>query len=224
MRHLNKVLIMLLSFASFACDRPSHAAAELPKPALDLPTTQPASETAVFAGGCFWCTEAVFNQLKGVSKVISGYAGGTSDTANYHRVSEGDTAHAEAIQITYDPSQISFGELLRVFFATHDPTTKDRQGPDTGHQYRSAVFYQNDDEKRVAESYIKQLTDAKSFSKPVVTTVEPLDRFYPAENYHQGFVRNNPLHPYVQQWALPKVDKVRKNFPAQVTTAPTTQP
>lgn len=214
---------MLLTFAAFACSPSARAGDELPKPAVDLPATQPAGpQTAVFAGGCFWCTEAVFQELSGVSDVTSGYAGGSRETATYERVSQGDTGHAEAIRITYDPAKTSYGELLRIFFATHDPTTKDRQGPDTGHQYRSAVFYQTNEQKQVAEAYIKQLTDAKAFAKPIVTTVEKLDAFYPAENYHQDFVDNNPLHPYIQRWAAPKVQKVREKFKDEVKS-PTTQ-
>ncbi|MGH7176154.1 MAG: peptide-methionine (S)-S-oxide reductase MsrA, partial [Tepidisphaeraceae bacterium] len=175
------------------------------------------------AGGCFWCTEAVFDQLNGVTDVTSGYAGGSQSDADYEKVSSGATKHAEAIRITYDPSTITFGELLRVFFSTHDPTTLDRQGPDTGHQYRSAIFFANDDEKRVAQAYIKQLSDAKVFDKPIVTTVEPLGAFYPAEEYHQNFITRNPAHPYVVQWGLPKVDKVRTKFKTEVKP-PTTQP
>lgn len=227
-RRLSEVLAMLvLSFAALSCDRPTYGAGDLPKPKADLPTTQPAPQKAVFAGGCFWCTEAVFQELKGVSDVVSGYAGGSKETANYERVSGGDTKHAEAIQITYDPSQISYGELLRVFFATHDPTTKDRQGPDSGTQYRSAIFYANDEQKKVAEAYIAQLEEAKAFApKKIVTTLEPLDQFYPAEKYHQDFSSINPSHPYIRQWALPKVDKVKKSFPEQVKSGaePTTKP
>jgi len=202
--------------AGLSCDRPAKAANELPLPATDLArpaaATQPAARTAVFAGGCFWCTEAVFEQLDGVTDVVSGYAGDTSAKANYDLVSAGHTKHAEAIRITYDPSKVTFGQLLRVFFATHDPTTKDRQGPDWGSQYRSAVFFQTDDERRVAEAYIKQLDDAKAFEAPVVTTLEPLTAggFYAAEGYHQDFVRRNPTHPYVRQWAVPKVEKAKK--------------
>lgn len=222
------ILTMFGGFGGVACDRPTHAAADLPAPAQDLSaapaTTQPAQQqTAVFAGGCFWCSEAVFEQLDGVSSVISGYAGGTAESAQYETVSAGGTGHAESIQITYDPSKITYGQLLRVFFTTHDPTTKDRQGPDWGHQYRSAIFYANEDQKRVAEAYIRQLDQAKVFDQPIVTTVEPLDKFYPAEDYHQDYVRQHPDNPYVRQWAFPKIDKVRSKFPAEVKS-PTTRP
>jgi len=165
---------------------------------------------AVFAGGCFWCTEAVFEQLPGVSDVVSGYAGGTRETANYKAVSSGTTDHAEAIRITYDPRKVTYGQLLYLFFLTHDPTTKDRQGPDIGRQYRSAIFFANEEEKRVAAAYIRQLDEAKAFSRPIVTTLEPLTDFFPAEDYHQDFARTNPGHPYIQRWALPKVEKAKK--------------
>jgi peptide methionine sulfoxide reductase msrA/msrB len=168
--------------------------------------------TAVFAGGCFWCTEAVFEELDGVIEAVSGYAGGTKETANYQTVSTGRTGHAESIEIIYDPSKISYEKLLEVFFATHDPTTKDRQGNDVGPQYRSAIFYANEEQKELAEAYIQDLTNAKVFSKPIVTTLEPLNAFYPAESYHQNYVCYNPNQGYVRMVAMPKVEKVRKKF------------
>lgn len=199
------------NFNDQACELPAHKPSDFPVPQLDIPSGA-GPKTAIFAGGCFWCTEAVFEQLNGVSDVTSGYAGDTRETANYEAVCGGDTDHAEAIRITYEPAKISFGQLLRVFFATHDPTTKDRQGADTGKQYRSAIFYQNDEEKRVAEAYITQLNAAKVFSRPIVTTLEPLTQFFDAERYHQDFARANPTHPYIRQQALPKVAKVRDKF------------
>lgn len=212
-------ILTMLGGGGFSCDRPTHAAADLPVPEQDLTapaTTQPSTQTAVFAGGCFWCVEAVFEQLDGVSAVVSGYAGGTAEDAEYEAVSSGGTDHAEAVRITYDPSKITFGQLLRVFFTTHDPTTQDRQGPDWGRQYRSAIFYASEDEKRVAEAYIAQLNEAKVFEQPIVTTLEPLENFYSAEEYHQDFVKQNPKHPYVRQWALPKIEKVRTKFAEEV--------
>lgn len=183
----------------------------IPKPAQDIPlATESGEAKAVFANGCFWCTEAVFEQVPGVKDAVSGYSGGDASKADYKTVSTGSTDHAEAIELTYDPSKVSYGDLLRVFFASHDPTTKDRQGPDRGHQYRSAIFYRNDEEKKVAEAYVTQLTEAKAFDKPIVTTLEPLEKFYPAEDYHQDFMRNNPKHPYIQMWAVPKVQKIKK--------------
>ena len=143
---------------------------------------------------------------------MSGYSGGKNDDAHYDVVSSGRTAHAEAVRVTYDPRKITYARLLQVFFATHDPTTKDRQGPDRGKHYRSAIFYENDEQKKVAEAYIKQLTDAKSFKSPIVTTLEPLSEFYPAEDYHQNYVKGNPFSGYVREVALPKVRKVREQF------------
>ncbi|MGH7494351.1 MAG: bifunctional methionine sulfoxide reductase B/A protein [bacterium] len=167
---------------------------------------------ALFAGGCFWCTEAVFEELDGVIEAVSGYAGGTKATANYKAVSSGRTGHAEAIEIIYDPRKLSYEQLLQVFFATHDPTTKDRQGNDVGPQYRSAIFYANEEEKQLASAFIQDLTDAKAFSRPIVTTLEPLTEFYPAESYHQNYVCYNPHQSYVSAVAMPKVKKVREKF------------
>src|SRR2546422_5128278 len=165
---------------------------------------------AVLAGGCFWCVEAVYLQLDGVRTVKSGYAGGTADTADYETVCTGTTDHAEAVEIAYDPSRLSYGKLLKVFFSiAHDPTTKDRQGPDVGRQYRSAIFYATAEQKRIAEAYIAQLDGAKVFERPIVTEVVPLGRFYEAEAYHQNYAARNPGQPYIAFNALPKVKKVR---------------
>lgn len=186
------------------------------KPAPNATTAPAASKEAkaVFAGGCFWCVEAVFEELEGVKEVISGYAGGTKETADYKAVCTGETGHAEAVEIIYDPSRITFEELLKVHFATHDPTTLNAQGPDTGTQYRSAIFYMDDEQKQIAQAFIADLTEAKAFSKPIVTTLEPLkpEAFYAAETYHQNYVCNNPMQGYVRGVALPKVDKVRAKF------------
>jgi len=167
---------------------------------------------AVFAGGCFWCVEAVFEQLDGVLDAVSGYSGGSAETANYEAVCTGRTGHAEAVKIVYDPKKVSYEQLLKVHFATHDPTTLNRQGPDTGTQYRSAIFYANEQEKALAEAFLADLADAKVFRRPVVTTLEPLNAFYPAEAKHQDFVACNPRQPYVRAIALPKVEKARKKF------------
>lgn len=188
------------------------AGAEFPHPATDT-SGENGKRTAVFAGGCFWCTEAVFEPLAGVEKVVSGYAGGKASDAKYDLVSSHKTDHAEVIQITYDPAKISFGTLLQVFFSVaHDPTQFHRQGPDYGRQYRSAVFYQGAEQKRVTEAYIKQLDAAKVFQKPIVTEIVPLSVFYAAEGYHQDFVKRNPGHPYVVANALPKLDKLKKSY------------
>src|SRR5438034_9406123 len=180
---------------------------EFPDPVVDSTLATTAGQSrAILAGGCFWCVEAVYKNLDGVSSVNSGYAGGTADTADYETVSTGTTDHAESVEVVYDPSRVSYGQILKVFFAiAHDPTTLDRQGPDTGRQYRSAIFYANDEEQRVAAAYIKQLNDSKVFTRPIVTTLEPLEKFFEAEDYHQDFVRNNPSHPYILQQAMPKV-------------------
>src|SRR5712692_9527964 len=190
------------------------AVVSLPDPAVDIDrSSAKGKQTAVLAGGCFWCTEAVFEQLTGVSKVISGFAGGDAATAHYDMVSAGKTNHAESIEITFDPAKISYGQLLKVFFSVaHDPTQLNRQGPDYGHQYRSAIFYKNAEQKRVAEAYIKQLEEAKVFNKPIVTEVTELKRFYPAEEYHQDFVKQHPTHPYVVANAIPKLQKLKKEF------------
>ena len=185
-----------------------------PDPVIDTPLApSPTEESAILAGGCFWCVEAVFKELRGVQSVRSGYAGGTAATADYRAVCSGGTDHAEAIEIQYDASQTTFGQLLRIHFAVaHDPTQKDRQGNDTGRQYRSAVFYADDEQKRIAEAYIRQLNDAKVFTSPIVTTLEPLEKFYVAEEYHQDYAARNPNQPYVAYVAAPKVEKLREHF------------
>ena len=170
------------------------------------------TETAVIANGCFWCTEAVFSMLRGVSSVVSGYAGGKMENPDYDQVSTGQTGHAEAIKIEFDPKQISFEDLLIVFFNTHDPTTLNRQGADIGTQYRSGIFYTNAAQKTTAESVIKELTDAKAYEKPIVTEVVPLVKFYPAEEYHQGYFKNNRANPYCQIVIAPKLEKFEKRF------------
>jgi methionine-S-sulfoxide reductase len=166
--------------------------------------------TAVLAGGCFWCTEAAFEQLEGVLDVQSGYAGGSKEAADYKTVCTGTTGHAEAIRITYDPAKITYDQLLDVFFDAHDPTQLNRQGNDMGTQYRSAIFYASDAEKQSAEAKITKLTDARKFPRPIVTTLEPLKEFYPAEDYHQDYARLNPDQPYIQAAAIPKVCRVRE--------------
>jgi len=170
------------------------------------------SNVAVFGGGCFWCTEAVFDELGGVKSVVSGYAGGSTKNPTYEEVCGGRTGHAEVIKIDFDPTEIAFKDLLTVFFATHDPTTLNRQGNDVGTQYRSAILYANEEQKREAEALIKELNDSKAFGKPVVTTVEPLGEFYEAEDYHQKYYANNPYQPYCQYMIPPKLNKLHKQF------------
>jgi len=165
---------------------------------------------AVVAGGCFWCTEAVFEEIEGVVSVVSGYSGGEGQQANYRAVSTGQSGHAEVIEITYNPAQLDYETLLEVFFDAHDPTQKNRQGPDVGTQYRSAIFYANDGEKELAEKVIDRLNMSKKYKKPIATTLEKLEKFYPAEEYHQDYSARNPFDPYVRQSSTPKVMKVRK--------------
>ncbi len=169
-------------------------------------------EIAVFGGGCFWCTEAVFERLKGVLSVMPGYAGGLKDSPSYEEVSRGSTGHAEVIKIEYDPSVISFGDLLSVFFNTHDPTQLNQQGNDVGEQYRSAIFYTTDTQKQEAEFLIKEFGEKKAYDKPVVTKVEPLGKFYPAENYHREYYNRNSDAPYCELVIAPKLDKLQRKF------------
>lgn len=167
---------------------------------------------ATFAGGCFWCTEAYFERLKGVEKVISGYAGGKEQNPTYRQVSYGETSHAEGVQVYYDPEQITFEQLVEVFFATHDPTTLNRQGPDVGKQYRSVAFYANPEEKRVIENYLDKLSKSGKYSGKIVTEVQPLKKFWEAEDYHQDYYAINPTDRYVTNVAQPKVEKFQKEY------------
>jgi peptide-methionine (S)-S-oxide reductase len=198
----------------------SLVAANLPDPAVDQARPDPKSETAVFAGGCFWGIQAVFDAVKGVSSAVSGYAGGSKADAHYEIVSSGTTGHAESVQVTFDPSKVSYGQLLKVYFSVHDPTTLNRQDPDEGTQYRSEIFYTTEEQKRVAEAYIQQLNAARSFGKPIVTKVAALPAFYRAEDYHQDYL----LHcqqgsalctnkRYVDRFDVPKLADFRHQFP-----------
>jgi peptide-methionine (S)-S-oxide reductase len=184
---------------------------DFPDPVVDAPLANQAGESrAILAGGCFWCVEAVYKNLDGVSSVKSGYAGDSRETADYETVSSGGTNHAESVEVVYDPSRTSYGQILKVFFSiAHDPTQLNRQGPDVGRQYRSVIFYADDEQKRVAEAYIDQLNKAHVFNKPIVTEVTPLNAFYEAETYHQDYAARNPLNPYILFNAQPKVNKVR---------------
>lgn len=196
----------------------ANAAADMPSPPMDTPAMMKGTQTAVLAGGCFWGMEGVFERLKGVKDVTSGYSGGEMNTAHYEMVGTGMTGHAESIQIRYDPAQISYGTLLKVFFAVgHDPTELNFQGPDHGTQYRSAIFYANDGQKQVAEDYIRMLDRAKVYPKAIVTQVVVLKAFYPAEEYHQHFLDNNPDYPYIVYWDLPKIANLQKLFPDLVS-------
>jgi peptide-methionine (S)-S-oxide reductase len=184
---------------------------DFPDPVVDAKLADKAGDShAILAGGCFWCVEAVYKNLDGVTSVKSGYAGGTAETADYETVSSGRTDHAESVEVVYDPSRITYGQIIKVFFSiAHDPTQLNRQGPDTGRQYRSAIFYADDEQKRVAQSYIDQLNKAHVFDRPIVTEVVPLEAFYQAETYHQDYAARNPLNPYIVINAQPKVRKLR---------------
>jgi peptide-methionine (S)-S-oxide reductase len=186
----------------------------LAAPAVDNPKAAGPAQTAVLAGGCFWGVQGVFEHVRGVQKVIAGYAGGDKATAEYETVSSGNTGHAESVKITFDPSLISYGQILQIAFSVvHDPTQLNRQGPDVGTQYRSAVFYGDDTQRRIAEAYISQLDQSHAFSRPIVTKVDPLKGFYPAEDYHQDYLIHNPNAPYIALFDLPKVENFKRTFP-----------
>jgi len=206
---------ILLSSSTMACNAVTASATAIPDPAVDAPLASAKGEqVAVLAGGCFWGIEAVFEHVKGVTSVKSGYSGGSASTAQYETVSTGETGHAESVQIIYDPSQVTYGQLLKVFFAVaHDPTQLNRQGPDSGTQYRSAIFYSSQDQKRIAQAYIDQLNHAKVFGRPIVTEVVILKSFYEAETYHQNYLVNHPDEPYIVVNDLPKVENLRKQLP-----------
>jgi peptide-methionine (S)-S-oxide reductase len=215
---MNRFLAALIAPAlglTLGCSA-SSVATPLPDPAVDMPLAKaPGEQTAVLAGGCFWGVEGVFEHVKGVTRVVSGYSGGAADTASYRQVSSGRTGHAESVNISYDPAQISYGKLLKVFFSVaHDPTELNRQGPDTGTQYRSAIFYANAEQKRVADSYIAQLQAARAFPRPIVTEVVPLKGFYEAEAYHQDYLDHHPNQPYIVINDLPKINNLKRQMPS----------
>jgi len=209
-------LVAWTAFRALGARPPEPPKLPFPAPVVDDPLASSSSQqTAVLAGGCFWGVQAVFEHLKGIKSVTSGYSGGRVKSPSYETVSMGITGHAESVNITYDPSQISYGQLLMIFFSVaHDPTQWNRQGPDTGSQYRSAIFNSNQDQKRIAEAYIAQLEAAKTYSRKIVTKVEPFQAFYPAEGYHQDYLKNNPNNPYIVYNDLPKLDHLKKLFPA----------
>ena len=190
-----------------------------PKAEFDPKPAGSGERQATLAGGCFWCVEAVYRQLDGVSEVVNGYAGGTAQTADYHAVSTGRTGHAEAVQVRYDPAKVSYGDLLRIFFSiAHDPTTKDRQGADVGPQYRSEIFAADPVEREVAERYVAQLNAAKVFDSPIITVISDLGKFYPGEDYHQDYAAKHANEPYIQFVAAPKVAKLKKYFSDRLKT------
>lgn len=205
----------LLAMALFACGTAQADVTSLPAPATDTEIAAPGKkETLVLAGGCFWGVQAVFQHIKGIDEVVSGYTGGTVDKPTYNQVSAGTTAHAEAVKITYDPSKVTLGTLLRVFFSVaHNPTELNKQGPDVGTQYRSAVFASSPEQEKVTKAYIEQLDKAKVFSAPIVTEVAALGTFYPAEDYHQNYATLHPDQPYIKHHDLPKLENLKKHYP-----------
>jgi peptide-methionine (S)-S-oxide reductase len=219
------VIAALILVAAGLAIRSTSASAEgaraLPSPMVDLPPGQATSATIVLAGGCFWGVQGVFQHVKGVTNAVSGYAGGEKRTAEYETVSMGRTGHAESVQVTYDPRQISYGRLLQIFFSVvHDPTQLNRQGPDTGTQYRSAIFPTTAEQADVAKAYIAQLDQAHAFKKPIVTKIEPDRAFYPAEGYHQDYLTRNPSNPYIAINDLPKIDDLKRLSPDVYRAAP----
>jgi peptide-methionine (S)-S-oxide reductase len=208
-------VILGLLAGTVACQAGEAASKAVPSPQEDAPLAKTKSEqTAVIAGGCFWGIQAVFQHVKGVISATSGYSGGTANTAEYEIVSTGETGHAESVRITYDPSQITYGQLLRVFFSVaHDPTELNRQGPDEGTQYRSVIFYGNAEQQKIAQAYIAQLDKAKAFPRPIVTQVVPLKAFYPAEAYHQDYFEHHPESGYIRYNDAPKVAHLQQEFP-----------
>lgn len=211
---------VIFSSSIFSLSKPSTstpiATTTIPAPAIDMAIASAKGEqTAVLAGGCFWGMEAVFENLKGVTDVVSGFSGGSADTATYEVVSSGQTGHAEAVKITYDPAQISYGKLLQIYFSVaHDPTQLNHQEADNGTQYRSEIFFANPEQQRVAQTYIAQLSQAHTFANPIVTKLEPLQAFYAADESHQNFIARNPNYPYVVVHDLPKIKQLRAQFPA----------
>jgi peptide-methionine (S)-S-oxide reductase len=210
----NTMVAVLIAFAaSTGCS--AAARAPIPPPASDSPLAQaPGKQTAIFAGGCFWGTQSVFERVKGVISTTAGYAGGSRSTATYDQVTQENTGHAESVKVVFDPSQISYGQLLRIFFSVaHDPTQLNRQGPDVGSSYRSVIFYTSDEQQKISKAYIAQLDAAKVFHKPIVTEVVPLKGFYDAESYHQDYALHNPNNPYIMVCDRPKIDALKQQFP-----------
>jgi peptide-methionine (S)-S-oxide reductase len=209
------VILVIGIAAMFHKGSAAESAVVIPNPAVDAPLTSVAGkQTAVFAGGCFWGVQAVFQHVKGVKSATSGYSGGSANTAEYETVSSGETGHAESVKVEFDPSQISYGQLLKIFFSVaHDPTQLNRQGPDTGTQYRSAIFYTGDEQKRIADAYISQLDQAKVFPRRIVTQIVPLKGFYAAEGYHQNYATLHPDNPYIAINDAPKVEHLKQQFP-----------
>jgi peptide-methionine (S)-S-oxide reductase len=218
--------VLALAACGWACRVGAAASAQtaIPAPKIDTPAAEATGlQTAVLAGGCFWGLQGMFEHVEGVTKVVAGYSGGTPETAHYEMVGTERTGHAESVEITFDPKRISYGQLLRLFFsAAHDPTQLDRQGPDTGPSYRSEIFFESPAQERIARAYVAQLTQATVFSAPIVTKIEPLKGFYPAEDYHQDFLVRNPTYPYIVINDLPKIDHLKRAYPEIYRDKPVT--
>lgn len=213
-RLAGSLLLLSVSILALGCSANAATRPRVPAPTVDAPLApKPGKQTAVFAGGCFWGTQAVFERVKGVHSTTAGYSGGSASTATYGQVTTETTGHAESVKVNFDPSRITYGTLLRVFFSVHDPTELNRQGPDVGTSYRSAIFYANDEQKKIADAYIKQLDDAKVFPKRIVTQVVPLKGFYDAEKYHQDYALNHPDNPYIMVCDRPKIEVLKNEFP-----------
>ncbi len=218
---MNKVMLILVAMVSFSCQSKAKKTMTSEENVTEVEENtnnmeNRKTETAIFAGGCFWCTEAFFTDLKGVDKVVSGYIGGKTENPTYKEVSSGYSGHAEAIKITFNPDEVAYEDLLEIFFATHDPTTLNRQGADVGTQYRSEIFYTNETQKTSAENFIKLLTEQNIFGKKIVTKVSKATTFYPAEDYHQDYYAQNQNQPYCQAVILPKLEKLKKNYKSKL--------
>lgn len=214
---MKNVLVLVLAMVSLSCQSKQNPEAGVVKSNKgDLKMDNKKTETAIFAGGCFWCTEAFFTDLKGVEKVTSGYIGGKTENPTYKEVCSGYTGHAEAIKIEFNPDEVAYEDLLEIFFATHDPTTLNRQGADVGTQYRSEIFYTSEEQKAAAENFIKLLTDQDIYGKKIVTKVSKASVFYPAEDYHQDYYAQNPNQPYCSAVITPKLDKLKKNYKSKL--------
>jgi peptide-methionine (S)-S-oxide reductase len=220
-RSILPALLAVMGVAWQLASCAAEAPVTVPRPAIDNPKQPGGMQMAVLSGGCFWGVQGVFEHVKGVRKVVSGYAGGSSATARYERVGTGTTGHAESVQITFDPAKVSYGELLQIFFSVaHDPTQLNRQGPDMGSQYRSVIAYRDDTQKNIADAYIAQLNRAGVFQRPIVTQVDPLKGFYPAENYHQDYLTLNPTDAYIAYNDLPKIENLKRLFPDYYSDRP----
>src|SRR5262245_24015082 len=227
MRAWTSVAGLLAMLAAVLGPTPATLAADgavvIPAPVMDSPKAAGPPQTAVLAGGCFWGVQGVYQRVRGVRNAVSGYAGGAKETAQYERVSSGSTGHAESVEVSFDPKEISFGEILQIFFSVvHDPTQLNRQGPDVGTQYRSVIFYADESQRSIAQAYIAQLDKAKAFGRPIVTKIDSLKGFYAAEGYHQDFLINNPRYPYIVVHDLPKLEALKKAFPARYRDQPVT--